>query len=114
MLVTHRARINARRDEFQAVTQAMAHTLRWFAATDPTEIARALHDFFPAIPGEILAGAIARYRALNLWSTDPRPNRAGFERLHAAMRSSGTLASDVAYDDCVEESLAIEASIPRA
>ena len=109
MLVTHRTRLVAQREEFQKVTIAMARTLRGFATTDPAEIARALKDFFPDVPTEVFAAAIGRYRALDLWSTDPRPIRAGFERLHAAMRSSGTLARDVAYADCVDESLAIAA-----
>jgi len=106
MLVTRRPTLAARREEFQRLTTAMARTLRWFAATDPGEIAAALAEFFPSVPGEIFAAAIARYRALNLWSTTPLPNRAGFDRLHAAMRSSGGLTREVAYETCVDETLA--------
>jgi len=106
MLVTRRPTLAARWAELQLVTKAMAATLRWFHATDATEIARALKDFFPDVPTEVFAAAIARYRALGLWSTHPMPNRAGFQWLHGAMRASGTLARDVSYESCVDESLA--------
>lgn len=109
MLVAHRSAMDRRAEEFQAVTVAMANTLRWFAATPAAEIAHALRDFFPAVPGEIFAAAITRYRALELWCTDPRPNRAGFARLHAAMRSAGAVHLDVAYERCVRDDLAIRA-----
>lgn len=109
MLVTRRPTLAARREEFQRLTNAMAATLNWFHATDPAEIARALHDFFPDVALDIFAAAIARYRALGLWSTNPMPNRAGFTWLHAAMRAHGGLARDVDYETCVDESLAASA-----
>ena len=106
MLVTRRPTLAARREELALVTKAMARTLRWFHATDPVEIARALKDFFPDVATDVFAAAITRYRALGLWSTHPMPNRAGFQWLHDAMRASGTLARDVDYAACVDESLA--------
>lgn len=109
MLVARRSVIDRRVEEFQAVTLAMRRTLGWFAATPAVEIARALRDFFPAVPQEIFAAAIDRYRALELWCTDPRPNRPGFERLHTAMRSSGALERDISYERCVREDLAARA-----
>lgn len=109
MLVARRSVIDRRAEEFQAVTLAMRRTLVWFAATPAVEIARALRDFFPAVPAEIFAAAIDRYRALELWCLDPRPNRAGFERLHTAMRSAGALERDIPYERCVREDLAVRA-----
>jgi NitT/TauT family transport system substrate-binding protein len=32
--------------------------------------------------------------------------REGYDRLHAAMRAAGALGKDVAFDDCVDTSLA--------
>jgi len=106
MLVARRSVMDRRADEFAAVTRAMARTLRWFATTEAGEIARALREFFPDVATDLFAGAIDRYRALELWCTDPRPNREGYDRLHAAMRSAGALGRDVAYKDCVRADLA--------
>ena len=102
MVVARRSVMARRVQEFAAVARAIARTLRWFAATQPAEIALALQEFFPDVSSEIFAGAITRYLALELWCTDPWPNREGFDRLHGAMRSSGALARDVAYEDCVD------------
>jgi len=109
MLVARRSVMARRAGEFRAVTQAIAATLRWFAATPAGEIARALRDFFPNVPTEIFAAAIERYRALDLWCTDPRPNRAGFAWLHAAMRAAGALDRDITYELCVDPALAVQA-----
>ncbi len=109
MLVARRSVMDRQQEAFLAVTRAVHRALRWFAATPPEEVARALHDFFPDVPRARFAAAVARYRALELWCTDPRPNRAGFERLHTAMRSAGALDRDIAYADCVREDLADQA-----
>ena len=109
MLVARRGIMDPRAEEFQAVTLAMHHTLAWFAATAAGEIARALRGFFPDVPIAVFAAAIDRYRALGLWCTDPRPNREGFERLHAAMQSAGAVARMIPYESCVREDLAARA-----
>lgn len=109
MLVARRSVMARREQEFAAVTRAMARTLRWVAATPAAEITAALQEFFPDVASEVFAAAIDRYRELELWCTDPRPNPEGFARLHAAMRSSGALGRDVAYADCVREDLAAAA-----
>jgi NitT/TauT family transport system substrate-binding protein len=106
MLVARRPVLEAQHEKFLLVTRAMARTLRWFAATPTAEIARALAEFFPEIAPPVFAAAIDRYRALQLWCTDPRPNREGFQRLHAAMRSGGALHRDIPYEECVETGLA--------
>jgi len=107
-LVTRRSVIAARRQEMLAMVRAMRQTLRWMAATDAVEIARALREFFPDVPGELFAAAIGRYQALDLYAADPLMRPEGFARLQAAMRSGGALARDVAFTDCVDTSLAAE------
>ena len=106
MLIARRPVLQRRRDEFLLVTRAMHRTLRWFAATPASDIARALVEFFPDVAPPVFAAAIDRYRALELWCTDPRPNREGFDRLHAAMRSGGALHRDIPFEDCIEPGLA--------
>jgi NitT/TauT family transport system substrate-binding protein len=105
-LVTRRPLLDTRRDELLAMTRAMMRTLRWLAATPGDEIARAVGDFFPAVPHDIFATAIDRYRALKLFAADPALPREGFERLAAAMRSGGALDRAIAFEVCVDNSLA--------
>ncbi len=107
-LVTRRSVIAARRDELLAMVRAMRRTLRWIAVTDAADIALALREFFPDIPHELFAAAIARYQALDLYAADPLMQRVGFDRLKAAMLSGGALSRDVAFEACVDTSLARE------
>jgi NitT/TauT family transport system substrate-binding protein len=109
VLVTRREQLDARRDGLLAMTRAMARTLRWMAATRGSEIAHALGEFFPAISPDIVAAAIDRYRGLRLFAPDPELKREGFERLQGAMRSGGALDRAIAFDACVDNSLARQA-----
>ena len=108
-LVTRRALLQSRRDELLAMTRGMARTLRWMATTPADEIARALADYFPAIPRMLFAAAINRYRALGLYATEPVMQRDGFERLQAAMVSGDALRRAIPFEACVDNSLAIAA-----
>ena len=105
-LVTRRPLLVTRRDELLRMTRAIAHTLRWFAATPGDDIARALVDFFPTVAPDTFAAAIDRYRALQLFATDPVLRREGFNRLQAAMRSGGALDRVIPFELCVDNSLA--------
>jgi NitT/TauT family transport system substrate-binding protein len=105
-LVTRRHTLSHRADELLAMTRAMHRTLRWFGATPASEIARAVGSYFPEVSAQIFADAIERYRALGLWGPDPLIRRAGYDRLHTAMRAAGTLKRDIPYEACVDTSLA--------
>jgi NitT/TauT family transport system substrate-binding protein len=104
-LVTRRGVIDRKRDELLAMVRAMHRTLGWVRATPGAEIQRALADYFPDVPPAIYAGAIDRYRALELYGADPVTRREGFDRLAAAMRSGGALKRNVPFEDCVDNSL---------
>ncbi|HEY8289255.1 MAG TPA: ABC transporter substrate-binding protein [Acetobacteraceae bacterium] len=108
-LVTRRPVVAARRQELLAMVRAMHRTLRWIAATDGDEIARALAPFFPAIPDELAAAALNRYRALGLYAPDPVLRREGYDRLAGAMRSGGALDRLIPFASCVDNTLAEEA-----
>jgi NitT/TauT family transport system substrate-binding protein len=108
-LVTRRAVLVARSDELLAMTRAIHRTLGWFAVTPADEIARAVQEFFPGVDPAIFAAAIERYRALGLWGSDPVIRREGYDRLHSAMRAAGALSRDIAFDTCVDTSLAEQA-----
>jgi len=108
-LVTRRPLLDARRTELLAMTRAMQRTLRWLATTPGADVARALVDFFPTVAPDIFAAAIDRYRALRLFAASPVMHRAGFDRLQAAMRSGGALDRAIAFETCVDNSLAEQA-----
>jgi NitT/TauT family transport system substrate-binding protein len=105
-LVTRRGVLDKRADDLLKMTRAVHRTLGWFAATPAAEIAGKLSSHFPDVPTEIFAGAIDRYRNLSLWGSDPVIRREGYDRLHAAMRAFGALSKDIAFEDCVDTSLA--------
>jgi NitT/TauT family transport system substrate-binding protein len=108
-LVTRRPLLQSRRDDLLRMTRAIARTQRWIAATPGTEVARAVAEFFPTVAPAIFAAAIERYRALRLFAADPVLRREGFDRLQAAMRSGGALDQAVAFERCVDNSLAEQA-----
>ena len=105
-LVTRRPTLLARDEELLAMTRALHRTLGWFTATPADEIVRAVKDFFPDVDPAIFADALSRYRALGLWGTDPVIRREGYDRLHAAMRAAGALGRDIAFETCVDTTLA--------
>jgi NitT/TauT family transport system substrate-binding protein len=109
VLVTRRPLLDKRRDELLAMTRAMTRTLRWMADTPGSDIARALAEYFPSVAHDIFAAAIDRYRGLGLFAADPVLKRDGFDRLQAAMLSGGALDREIAFEDCVDNSLADQA-----
>jgi NitT/TauT family transport system substrate-binding protein len=109
VLVTRRPLLDKRRDELLAMTRAMTRTLRWMADTPGRDVARALAEYFPSVANHIFAAAIDRYRGLGLFAADPVLKRDGFDRLQAAMLSGGALDREIAFEDCVDNSLADQA-----
>jgi NitT/TauT family transport system substrate-binding protein len=105
-LVTRREVLHRREDDLLKMTRAVHRTLGWFAKTPAAEIAETLRSYFPDVPTPIFAGAIDRYRNLNLWGSDPVIQREGYDRLHAAMRAFGALSKDIAFDECVDTNVA--------
>lgn len=108
-LVTRRGTLESRADEFARMIRGMDATLKWFAVTPSLEIVDVVQSFFPDVPRDLFAGCVDRYRALGLWGRDPVIRREGYDRLHAAMRSSGILSRDIAFDDVVDTRLATQA-----
>jgi NitT/TauT family transport system substrate-binding protein len=87
----------------------MDATLKWFATAPSLEIVDVVQSFFPDVPRDLFAACVDRYRALELWGRDPVIRREGYDRLHAAMRSSGILSRDIAFEDVVDTKLASQA-----
>jgi NitT/TauT family transport system substrate-binding protein len=105
-LVTRRDVLEKRADELLRMTRGVHRTLGWFMTAPATEIVSKVGSYFPDLPPALFAACIDRYRALKLWNSNPIIQREGYDRLHSAMRSSGTLAKDVRFEDCVDTALA--------
>ena len=108
-LVTRRGILADRADELARMIRGMDATLKWFAVTPSLEIVDVVQSFFLEVPRDLFAACIDRYRALELWGRDPVIRREGYDRLHAAMRSSGILSRDIAFEDVIDTRLATRA-----
>ena len=105
-LVTRRGLLGSRADELSRMIRGMDATLKWFATAPSFDIADTVQSFFPDVSRDLFAACIDRYRALKLWGPDPVIRQEGYDRLHAAMRSSGILSRDIAFADVVDTGLA--------
>lgn len=108
-LNTRRSVLTDKREELLGIVRAMHKTLQWMRATPGSEIAQVLAGYFPDLPQALLAAAIDRYRALELYGPDPVLRQEGFDRLATAMRSGGALKRVIPFAECVDTSLAEQA-----
>jgi NitT/TauT family transport system substrate-binding protein len=90
------------RDEFAAMTRAVAKLLAWVYANPAEELATAVSHFFPDVPKDILARSLNRYREAGLWSRETAMNQLGFMRLADSLHSGGFIVHLPRYDECVE------------
>jgi NitT/TauT family transport system substrate-binding protein len=84
------------------MTRAMYRTLKWVAAHDGRELARAVADYFPDLPASQLAACCESYQARGLWNATPVLQRAGLEWLRDAMLAAGAIKTRLAYEDCAD------------
>lgn len=107
-LYASRAVLAARREELRGMVRAIAATQRWIAGASGAEIAATVAGYFPAVPAPVLAAAYERYKALGIWGRDPVLPRAGYERLRDGLISGGLIPAGVAFEQAVDNSLALE------
>jgi NitT/TauT family transport system substrate-binding protein len=98
--------IASRPNELLRMTRAMYRAQQWLHANTPDEIATAVADFLPDVDHGIRAGAARRYLDLGVCGKNPILPRDGFERLREALYSSGFIASEPEFDDCVDNRFA--------
>jgi len=90
------------REGFAAMTRAIGHMQDWLAECGAEDLAAAVAPFYSDLPGEILARALARYRAAGLWARTPAVSRQGFARLADSLLSGGFISRTPIYEDCVD------------
>lgn len=99
---TTRAFLDQHPEVALGMTRAMYRTLKWVAAHDGRELARAVADYFPDLPTSQLAACCESYKARGLWNATPVLQRAGLEWLRDAMLASGAIRARLAYEDCTD------------
>ena len=97
--------IDAKRDACMAMVRGLATTLAWFANASPEEIAATIAPYFDALDQDVAARAIARYRALGVWTTTPRFPPEALARLEGAMLSAGAIRRTPGYAGLVAEEI---------
>ncbi|MFQ5904182.1 MAG: ABC transporter substrate-binding protein [Candidatus Binatia bacterium] len=84
------------------MTRAVYRTQKWIAAHDGEDLAARVAAYFPDLPQNTLAKALARYKTLGLWNRTPILSREGFEWLQSACLSGGLIQKGFPYEHCVD------------
>ena len=92
-------------EEFAAMMRATVKMLSWVFANPSEELAKAVSEFFPKIPTDILIRSLRRYRNAVLWSRETRMLRPGFTQLARSLYSGGFIMRVPSYEECVELNL---------
>ena len=97
--------IAAKRDELLRLVRGLYRVQKWLHAAPVEALADAVRGYFPDVPRPRLAAALARYKALGVWSRTPVLPRDGYERLKDGLISGG-FCRGTDYDIAVDNSLA--------
>ena len=103
---TIREKREALEDDLLRMVRALYRVQRWLRGASPGEVGEAVANWFPDIPREVLAGAIARYQSLGVWNENPILSQEGFDRLKAGLLSGGFITTGTTFEVCVDNSLA--------
>jgi NitT/TauT family transport system substrate-binding protein len=107
--VTTRKRLLRNAEPLLRMVRAIYRTQQWLHASPAAAVAEMIAPYFPTLDRGVLAGALARYRTQQVWGEDPVLPESGFERLHRALVSGGFIRRAVAFRDCVDNTLALQA-----
>jgi NitT/TauT family transport system substrate-binding protein len=106
--VTTRDRLASEPEPLLRMTRAMYRTQQWISSHSPSDLASAIGSFFPKLEPRVLVGALTRYVAQGVWGRDPVLPEGGFERLGRALVSAGFIPRQIAFAECVDNSLAMK------
>jgi hypothetical protein len=87
------------------LVRGLYRTPKWLHREPPDALADVIRPYFPHVPYPLLTAAVARYRSLGIWGSDPFLPRQGYERLKAGLVSAG-FAKGTPYETAVDNSLA--------
>jgi NitT/TauT family transport system substrate-binding protein len=98
--------LTTKRDEMASLVRGLYRTQKWLHRATIEALAETVQPYFPAVSRDLLSAALARYRALGIWSKTPTLPRDGYERLKASLVSGGFVRSGTPYEIAVDNSLA--------
>jgi len=101
-----RAVLAAKRDEMDSLVRGLYRTQKWLAGASIDTLTETVQPYFPAVSRDLLSAALARYRALGIWSKTPILPRDGYERLKVSLVSGGFVRAGTPYETAVDNSLA--------
>lgn len=90
----------------QSFIQGYSKALRWLADTDAPEIGKAVASFFPDVPPDLVAQAVARYKAQHTWPLDPMLGQPEYEGLQEILVSAGLVKERQPYEKVVRRDFA--------
>ncbi len=81
------------------MTRAMYRAQQWIAAHDGRALAEAIAGYFPNLPVVTLAACCDRYKANDVWNTEPLQQREGVEWLRDAMLACGAIKRRIEFEE---------------
>ena len=101
-----RSVLTAKRGEMAGLVRGLYRIQKWLHRASIETLAETVQPYFPGVSQELLRAALARYRALGIWSETPVLPRDGYDRLKAGLVSGGFVRAGTPYDTAVDNSLA--------
>jgi NitT/TauT family transport system substrate-binding protein len=97
----------------QAWTNVIYKAQQWTASAPPSEIAKAIEQFFPGVNQQALIAGIERYRKFNIWKSTPKINPSSLEKLQDILVQGGVLepATRVKFADLMRPEFGNKARI---
>lgn len=96
------------RDTVLKFMRAIIRGIDFVTENDSMTIAAAVRDSFPDTPDELNAKAIDAYKTIDAYKLTPVMEREDYEKFLEILRFAGTLDSDVAFEDIIDNSIANE------
>jgi NitT/TauT family transport system substrate-binding protein len=101
-----RSILAAKSEEMAGLVRGLYRAQKWLHGASIETLAETVQPYFPAVSQTLLCAALARYRALGIWSPSPILPRDGYERLTAGLVSGGFVHAATPYEIAVDNSLA--------
>jgi len=98
--------IEKNKDIIQGFTNAIAKAQKWVADNTPAAIAEVIAPSFPDSDAELLEKAIANYKEIDAYMSEPMMTEESFNRLQLVMEEAGELENTVPYSVLVDNSFA--------
>ena len=94
------------RDLVSRFMEGYSQALRWLAANEATEIAKAVAPFFDQMPQELITMAISRYQAQDTWPHHPALAEPEYQGLQDILIGAGLVGERQPYEKVVRPEFA--------